>query len=310
MLIIIFTLVLVLYLIQIGSYKLIDLKASLGGSTSTPINSIVEIRSTDTIIINGGSTYLRSGFIEDNVSTYPDATRSVGASLGVTYPVISTPTSICWDGTYHWVGSRESTIITQYDAAFTPTGLTKDIGILPRGLSWDGTNFWAVQSETATLTKLFRKYDASWVYSGLEVNISDKELLARGIASDGVHVHIIGTDTDSVWRWTVAGVFVDNFFSVASVTGTPSDILIVSGKFWVTSRYSKARGGIIAEFSATGVPTGRVFDPVGDSSAMNWDGTSFWTTRYDSTVWKYSGEFVGIPQREVSDGGDVYMRVA
>lgn len=274
-----------------------------------PINSITTLRSTEIIFMDGDSEYLRSGYIQTDVSIYPDATRSVGASLGVTHPVIDSPTSTCFDGTYHWVGTRASTTITQYNSSWTPTGLTINIGIKPRGLTWDAvnSNFWAVQDEVSS--KVVRKYSSAWAYLGLEIDVSARELYPRGVAVDGVYVYIVGTDTDSVYRWTVAGAYVDNFFSVSSVTGVPADILIIDSKFWITSRYSQTRGGVIAEFGETGIPTGRRFSPVGDSSAMDFDGTYFWTTRYDGTVWQYSGEYVGLPQFEPSGNGVKYMRV-
>lgn len=284
--------------------------SSIASPSATPVNGTTNIRSIDQIIIDGGSTFLRSGYIQSDLGLYPLATRSVGASLGVTYPVIANPTCTCWDGTYHWVGSRASTIITQYDSSWNPTGLTKDIGILPRSLDWDGTNFWALQSESSGASKVFRKYDASWVYIAPEYNVSAYETLPRGIASDGVNVHIVGTEKNLVQRWTVGGVYVDEFFSVSSLTDVPADITIVDSKFWIVSRYTEVRGGVIGEFSELGVPTGREFPPVGDSSAMDWDGTNFWTTRYDGTVWKYSGEYIGIPQFQQSSSGNVYMRVA
>lgn len=226
--------------------------SSIASPSATPVNGTTNIRSIDQIIIDGGSTFLRSGYIQTDLGQYPLATRSVGASLGVTHPVIANPTCTCWDGTYHWVGSRASTIITQYDSSWNPTGLTKDIGILPRSLDWDGTNFWALQSESSGASKVFRKYDASLVYIAPEYNVSAYETLPRGIASDGVNVHIVGTEKNLVQRWTVGGVYVDEFFSVSSVTDVPTDMTIVDSKFWIVSRYTEVRGGVIGEFSTLG----------------------------------------------------------
>lgn len=289
---------------------MINMQTGIGGG-GTPINSIITLKSIDPIVTSDGEVYLRSGYIESDPLVYPDATKSVGASLGVTFPVIVSPTSTVFDGTYHWVGSRSSTIITQYTTAWAATGLTKDIGIKPRGLGWNGTNFFAVQDEVGAA--IVRKYNSSWVYSGLpadQIDVSAHELYPRGVDADNTYIYVVGTDSDAVHRWTLAGAYVDEFFSVSSVTGVPADILIVDSKFWVTSRYSQIRGGVIAEFSALGMPTGRRFAPVGDSSAMDWDGTNFWTTRYDGTVWKYSGEYVGLPQYEFSGNGTKYVRVA
>lgn len=287
---------------------MINMQAGISGGGGIPVNGTTPIRSIDQIIIDGESTFLRSGYIQTDLGLYPLATRSVGASLGVTYPVIASPTSTVFDGTYHWVGSRSTTIITQYTTAWAATGLTKDIGIKPRGLGWNGTNFFAVQDEVGSA--VVRKYNSSWVYSGLQIDVSAHELYPRGVAADNTYIYVVGTDSDAVHRWTLAGTYVDEFFSVSSVTDVPADILIVDSKFWITSRYNEVRGGVIAEFSAIGVPTGREFPPVGDSSAMDWDGTNFWTTRYDGTVWKYSGEYIGIPQLQQSSSGNVYMRVA
>jgi hypothetical protein len=291
---------------------MIDLKNALKGSGGTPINSVVTIRSVEPVYMDGTTEYLRSGYIETNVSLYPDATRSVGASLGGTYPVIASPDCTCFDGTYHWVGSATSDIIRQYDINWTATGLTKNIGIKPRGLAWDSVNsqFWAVRGVSGpTPTAIARKYDVNWTYLGTQIDVTSKEPSARGITVDGTYVYIIGTATDYVYRYTVAGAFVDDFFDVSSVTNVPSDILLVGTNFWVTSRFSQIRGGIIAEFDATGIPTGRRFTPIGDNSSMDFDGTYFWSTRYDGTVWQYSGEYVGMPQYEPSGNGTKYMRV-
>lgn len=280
-------------------------KNLVSSGSGAEINEMVAIRSSENLIDYSGAIYLKSGYIEDDVSVYPDASRSIGAALGGTHPIIPRPTCSMFSGTSYWVGSTDSTIITEYDLSWVPTGLTKDIGMKPHGLGSDGTNFWAVSG----VTDEFRRFTTSWVYDGLTVSTLSVDGLMRGIAADLNYLYLIGTENNKVYRWTKSGVFVDEFFDVSSKTITPSDILIVNDKFWISGRFPSFRGGIVAEFDGSGNPTSRQFLPIGDTTSTIWNGTTFWSTLYNGTTTEYTGEYVGIPRAQQSGEGFIYMRV-
>ena len=185
-----------------------------GGGSGTAIGETKGFYVDDNPLVLGDEVWLKTGTVDDDVASYPDAKTSTYFPDPV-FNVVGTKNysgmgglvkgSVNW---YQSVGASAGYALVEYDANFTfiqnivlAEGGT--VSVVLYDLTWDGTNFWIVDPNISVANKAIHKYDSSWnrIPAG-EIDITGKNG-HRGLTNDGTYLYM--SDSLKIWRWLLDG---------------------------------------------------------------------------------------------------------
>jgi hypothetical protein len=248
--------------------------STLGGGGSESIDSFKAFnRPDERFTDNFGQVWQKTGFIETDVASYPDAYSYVlgfytGASFSTSQ--MTDPVGITWDGTHYWIlcGVFNQNPDTWRQLwRFTKAGVFDNKKIDVTGLSnpvdvtFNGANLVVIQSSSI----------AMFSREGIKIPITPSPIIsaASSILWDGTHYWVSGRQLDSNFVYTGVNIGVD----VDLWDGT---------HFWGTS------SSAIYQYTAEGKPTGSVLVDFNAVRGVAWDGTHMVTIPYDrGNVFKY-----------------------
>lgn len=288
-----------------------------GGSIIGDVRAL-NVVDVDGLFVEGGDEWLRTGVVETDLASYPDAKQSTtvaGTFTGTSFSVSGESGNcqgIAWDGTFFWVVDSTNNSVYQYDSAGVYTGTSFSIAgeqTNGLGITFDGTDLWIVGNTPAAA----HKYNTSGVYQSVTFAIAE-DATPIGIAWDGTFFWVVGNTTDAVYKYDSAGVYQAVSFSVAGETTTPLDIEWDGANFWVN-----AGGGLnlSLKYDAAGSYTGTSFDFSAQDTAMSgitWDGANLWLCgNVSDAAFEYTGELthVGLSGQsfDASTGVPMYVRI-
>lgn len=277
-----------------------------------PINSVLPFNFFDAAVEQGGQTWLKSGTIETDTASYPDATVAFGAS-GVTFDTSAEDTvaqGIAWDGTHFWVCGSANNRVYKYTTAGVYTGvsfLVTGQGTDPQGVTWTGSSFWVAMGSTDTLFQ----YDASGVYTGVS---SSGQVISQlvDVAWDGTSLWAVdGGVSGLVYQFDSLGVATGSSFDHG--VPAPRGITWDGTHFWICDGQSPATPARTYKYTAGGVYTGNNFIMTSNdtgASGIAWDGASMWVITLGELAFEYV-QSVGLSSAsfDADTGLPIYVRV-
>jgi hypothetical protein len=267
-----------------------DLSTLGGGSES--IDSFKAFnRPDERFTDNLGQTWQKTGFIETDVASYPDAYSYVlGVHTGLVFTTVdanTNPRGITFDGTHFWVLGGDYPYQRVYQ--FTNAGAYTGFNFAAQNLSnatalvWDGTNLVIIQSNYVAVVNTLGVLQTTYN------NISS----ASSITWDGTHYWIL-TANGVIIQYGIGFVATGVSFQLAGFLSTPRSLLWTGNHFWAGTTTA------LTEHNPDGTPTGSlVTTSLQGTSAYGicWDGTKAITLQsasgivsgYDVTSARYVG---------------------
>jgi hypothetical protein len=266
--------------------------STLGGGDAQPIDSLKafsrpEIKFSD----KSGQVWLKSGSVETDVASYPDAYSYVlGVHTGLVFNTVGAntkPKGITWDDTHFWVlgGDYPDQRVYQYTNAGAYTGFNFAVQNLSAAtaLVWDGTNLVIIQSNYVAV------FNTLGVLQTTYNNISS----ASSITWDGTHYWIM-TANSVIIQYGIGFVDTGVSFQLAGFLSTPRSLLWTGNHFWAGTNTA------LTEHNPDGTPTGSLVTTSlqgTNNSGLCWDGTKAITLQsasgvvsgYDVTSARYVG---------------------
>ena len=154
-----------------------SLKSLLGAGGGVQINQDIFLHSTAAMVTEGDQVFLRSGYVSDDISTYPDATQISGLDTA------------SYDNKSFSVVSQE---VFPQDVTF----------------SSDGTKMYIVGYNTDAVYQytLSTAWDVSTAsYASKSFSVSSQDTVPTGVtfSSDGTKMYVVGHSSDAVHQYTV-----------------------------------------------------------------------------------------------------------
>ena len=284
-------------------------------SNVVPIGAITPLTSDEPIVVaSNGSTFLRSGSFETDLSVYPEAPTRLGEFAGTAFytniqDLGTTRGGIAWDGTFFWVIAGSTSTAYKYSEAGVYLGVSFSVieSGVPLDIATDGIFFWIVSS-----TGVYRYVYSNFSYS-TTWTVSAQMSGQQGIAYDGTNLWLTDINTDSAYKYNTTGVYQGTFWSTVAVVGgtsaNPYGITWDGTHFWIADGNAYK----LYRFDAAGVYTG-VFSPnpsigahrgiAAHNGMLTVIGNSGEATRYFNTP------TVGIAAKnDTQTGQPIYLRV-
>ena len=236
-----------------------------------PINGLLPLYTTASVVNPpDGTTWLKSGVVETDLSLYPAATVGFGVtSAPISFVGRSAPTGLAWDGTYFWYGNSGNVYKHSVDGLYTGTSFsTGGQDTDAKGIAWDGTNFW----RTGITNDRVYKYTSAGVYTGINFSLAAQALNPYGLAWDGTHFWVSNQNPNTMFKYTSAFVYTGvSFPIVASVYGVTWD----GTNFWLaytpnSSVYEYTPAGVLVKSFPT--------SPLVNVRALAWNDTDICIT--------------------------------
>jgi hypothetical protein len=126
-------------------------------------------------------------------------------------------------------------------------------------------------------------------YSGFTFSVGAQDGEPQGVTSDGTYLWVLGSNNNSVFKYSMAGVYQNVSFSVGSQTGGNIDDVMWDGShFWVVSNSNDA----VYKYNASGVYQNVSFSvasQMGVPRGIAWDGTYFYIVdQTNDRAYKYN----------------------
>ncbi len=182
----------------------------MGGSSGVPINSFVPIRSTNIKQAFGNEVFLRTGYVDTDISSYPDTYKNANASNAIaTFDAINETTRVYGvkfkpDGTKMYCVDFDADTVLEYDLS----------------VAWDVT--------TATYLQGFDVSNEDTIPTDIEFKPDGTKMYMTGEDNDDIFEYDLGT----AWDVTTA-VFLQqkNFGSTYShaITFSPDGSNLYAG---------------------------------------------------------------------------------
>lgn len=279
---------------------------SLGGG-GFPINAQIPLNYIDPVgnevVVQGTETYLRSGFIEDVPSTYPEAEANLGIPNGDSFDVSgedNDPASIQWDGAKFWITGDQTNTVYRYTAAGAYDSFSFSVGSSPHDITIKDSNLWISDLTADTVTE----YTTGGTATGNSFSTAGETALPYGVVWDGTYFWV-GAGDGFVYRYTAAGAY--DTFSVdlgVTISGTIRSLTWDGDKYWVSTT------NMVYRFKSDWSYDNFSFTVIGDGG-MDKIGDVFHRVGLSTLlVYKYVPA-VGIPEEKFnSDSGlPIYVKV-
>lgn len=265
-----------------------------------------------TITDSEGSTWLYCASFEETTSLYPNALVSRVAKPAYKHiaSAETNPRGICYDGTYIWVLTNASYIVTKYDSDGVAQGVSWSVASETTAVSaigWTGTYFW-VAADTGTIYQ----YDSSGVYTSVSVTLQSGDPF--DMFYDGTYLWILD-DSGIIYKHDPdTGVYQSesiNLNGILALSTIWSVALSPEGTLWVTNsavstwELDYINSKVIRRISTK-------FNALIDRYAACFVGTDFvYVDDYnDSIGFHKTVEAVGLGIYAERDGFPLYMKVA
>lgn len=284
-----------------------------GGGSASQVNETVDINSAENLItLDDGRVYLKGGVTEADLTTYPDATTSLGYSTTSFSAAgqMADVQDITWDGSHFFVLAWTANSVYKYTSAGVYTGTSYSLAssglTQPTGITWDGTYFWIASTGN---NKVF-KFNASFVYQSFSFNIASRTTDPSGITYDGTHLWLIGTN-GNLSKWTTSGTDTGVNFSVAAQENNPKGVAWDGTHVWIAG--SQHETGF--QYTTAGSYTGLNFSAASQSSntgGLLSVGNAFWVLDQTSkAAYKYAPQIgvVANHPNNVLKGLQNYVRI-
>ena len=299
---------------------------SSGGGGGSEINDNKVINSDASLITTeSGEKWLQSGTLSTATSTYPNARDSLTAmTLGSvahsTSSQITNPRGLLWDGSYFWaVATNSPRGIYKYNANGTYANVyiaLSNVNLNVYDLTTDGTNIYVVSQATNGNDEQVTQHTMAGVATGTSFTLATGTgFFTRGIAYFDNHFYIIQQDsggayTQSILKYTMAGVYVSTLATGLNQTGSPWAFMYHEGEFLLAEN-----NGRVYVYTLAGAYTGKTFNlqsGLDNLKGLTYDGTKFWGLSSSTNSFKdiIPTRSVGIATKRTEySGGVVYTRI-
>jgi hypothetical protein len=287
-----------------------------GGGGGIPIDGVLPLNlnqvASDLHAATDGTVWLKTGTVETDTASYPDASANVARVLVDSYSVAEGTMSgfNVWDGTYVWTNnSTDDVFAYDQDGVYQSISYTGLAFTNAYGATWDGTHFWVVEDSAQNA---LHKFDATW--NLVSTNTTSIPNNLRAITWDGTSLWLyVGSSTETVQEWSnvgagsYTGTTIDLTVDGGGAGGTAQFILWDGANFWMDSDQG------VWKYGSNWVWTGEVTSgSMSNSYGAAWDGTHVWTS-ISNTKYKYFlGDTVGYgdASTDTDTGLPIYVRIA
>lgn len=295
----------------------IDLRAGLGGG-GLPINSVLPLNFEAPIYVEkSGSTWLKTGFIETDVTLYPDAKYDefIGGYSGFSIDTQNETSGaglslngISHDDSNIWVS--DSVTLHLYDKVNGSyiTGYTTSIQV--RDIDIDGSFIWILDENTSTVHK-YNKADIT--DTGFSFSVAAQESSCRGLCVDDNYVWIVGSGNDTIYKYNKSdGTYTGVSQSVATQDLLPRSLDADENFIWMVGGSSST----VYKYNKSDLSyTGYSYDVSAQDQSVTCitiDGTSSWVggSTVPDTIYKYDSAIgIASEKTDTETGLTYYLKV-
>lgn len=250
-----------------------------------------------------GSKWLKTGTIETDIGSYPDAKTSTpeGVQTGGVF-VSSNNTGATNIRDVYWTGDEYLCIsdnknIYGYDSSFIYTGTIVNLTVMSNPFNLIKiANYWYVLDLSQ---KNIWQFDLNWVHTGTKLDVDILAGFPYGMGFDGQYFLLSYPTSTSVHRFTLAGQYVDEFVDVSTETIHPRGIVFDGYFYWVASRGTSESGDAkVYGYHSDGSYANKVFTSVAGYTyglAMKEDNILIADSALGNKIHEYTGyvPFVG-----------------
>lgn len=285
-----------------------------GGGGGSVVNDQKFINSTTNLITTeSGEKWLKAGVTETSVSDYPNASTVISsiANGNFAFVVTSAPKGIVAIGSDIWIlyaGSMQKYANTGGSAIATISLAGIDDA---RALGYDGTHILVVEANSEGW---IARYTTAGVYAGTYIDLSSQTTSPRSAAWDGQHIHVSNYVNNTVYKYTQAGVYSGQSYTVQS---SGCFLTVADGYIYpmrpdsTIDKYSTG-GAFINVLSPSSFVSGVTNNNNANAhSGITYDGSNFWICVLNNQrAYKFTGtKVVGLTSSITEAGSPLYSRI-
>lgn len=276
------------------------------GGGGIPINGLLPISTRDNKHISSDATeWLRTGVVETDIASYPDASLGYEAGISPTgnwsnfdiEEIIGTSaiSDITYNGIFFYVLNQTTGIVyvfnPQGEYAFEFSVLAEDA--TPTGITSNGTDIWVLGGTNDTMYKY--KEDGAYTNVSWDVTNGTSGLVTpQACTWDGTFFYIACDTTDKIAQFDSTGVYTSATNDIAigseepTVTGLTSDgtfLYVIGSTNYTAYQYDLTTGYTSTSYLLTAIDS----VPVG----LAYFGSDFWVTgTTNGKTYKLDSSFV------------------
>lgn len=273
----------------------------LGGGGKLEIGDRIAMHRDDfTFTRADGSIMKRTGILDDDLATYPQAKQSFyDLILGALENTLSNTGygDITWDGTNYWVTSGNTNLVYQLTSSFAETGFSFPVIASPTGIAWNGTNL-MVSNGSLAMTE----YNTS----GSVINVTG----GTRRVEDGLVVA-----NSRMWTCSRSAANLQDY-SITGDSGITNTIIAPSstnyglahdgGTFWLLQDSADQ----IIQIDAAGTTGFKLPLGANDWRGFEWNGTEFVLLSLTGQIYKVTKKLaVGDPRASKEGSARVYVKI-
>lgn len=282
-------------------------KTSKSGGGGGFVNTFINIfgGSSNEYTTSDGLTYLKSGYLESDLSKYPEAHHSPLEDTGesVSFTRDTDMNGITYGAGYLWVVGASTDDVYQLNLDMHETGFSFPLSSQgsPTGIAYANNHLYVLDGSARSV----KKYSLDGTFTG-DTYPTTQDTIPTGICFDGEFFWISGNNNNRLYKYTQNMTYTNHSVSISGVSSNSYGVASSLNVFAVidyttglhiTDKTGSSIGSVLVKFCS-----GLTFSP---------DGFLYLCDKSNKTIRKFGSGLVGYPffKFDVSTGTPLYVRV-